>query len=219
MPRYPTTYRDRHGEVETFIVEERHQLQVMLRGVAFSGDDFDSLTPEHPLSDQERDLFVLTPRDSTLCACTMEWSMSLAILTSDTEIAAELRVLLVLGEPRDDGGIADERLTLHLGSPVGEFRSRGLSGWFEDELLEIQAQLPPDHTLKCCIACAYSDYSPYGHGLWGGLACFRGCKEEYANVKSKGALFALWSKMTEVVPETHLCPDFSVRRAGTGYRG
>ena len=80
MPRYPSTYRDRNGEVETFIEEERHRLQIMLRGVAFSGDDFDSLTPEHPLADRERDLFVLTPGDPCLCACTLEWSMPLAIL-------------------------------------------------------------------------------------------------------------------------------------------
>ena len=219
MPRYPTVYRDRHGDVETFIEEEGHHLRVMLRGVAFSGDDFDSLSPEHPLSDEERDLFVLSAGDACLCACTMEWGMPLAILASGTEVTAELRVVLDLGEPRDDGGITDEQLTLHVRSPIGELRSRGLSGWFEDELLEIQAQLPPDHTLKCCIACAHSDYSPHGHGLWGDLACFRGCKDEYAGVDSKGALFALWSKMTEVVPETYVCPEFGVRRAGTGYRG
>lgn len=219
MLRYPTTYRDRNGEVETFIQNDRHHLQIMLRGVVFSGDDFDSLTPDRPLSDQERGMFILTPTDLCLCACTLKWSMPLAMLVNGAEVAAELRVSLVLGEPREDGGITNEQVTTHLLSPAGELSSRGPSGWFEDELLELQAQLPSGHTLECCIACAHSDYSPYGHGLWGSLACFRGCKDEYAKVGSKADLFAVWNKLTEFVPETFVCPDFCARRAGTGYRG
>ena len=115
-------------------------LQVMLRGVDFAGDDFDSLTPVRALSDEERGMFVLTPKGLCLCACTMNWSMPLTLLENANEIAAELRVSLVLGEPRDDGGITDEQLTVHLLSRAGEFSSRGLSGWFEDELLELQAE-------------------------------------------------------------------------------
>jgi hypothetical protein len=62
-------------------------------------------------------------------------------------------------------------------------------------------------------------YSPYGHGLFGGLACFRGNKAGYRAVTGKDDLFAVWDTMTEFVQETHLCPEFERRVPGTGYRG
>ena len=73
--------------------------------------------------------------------------------------------------------------------------------------------------MKACINCAFSDYSPVGHGLFGGLACFRGNKAGYRGVTSKGGLFKIWDTMTEFVQETYLCPEFEKRAPGTGYRG
>lgn len=217
MPDYPTTYRDRLGPVTTSIHDDGGSLHIMLRGVAFSGPDFDALSPERPLSEDERGLFVLSHDD--LCACSLSWSMPLTILANGDDLAAELHAELELGDPTAGGGITAERLTLRLVSAVGEFVSRGLSGWFEGELLEIQAQLPPGCALKSCMTCAHSDYSPYGHGLWGSMACFRDNKEAYGKVRSKSDLFAIWDEMTAYVPETFLCPEFCLRRAGTGYRG
>ena len=63
------------------------------------------------------------------------------------------------------------------------------------------------------------DVPPEARGLFGGLACFRGCKSEYAQVMTKAALFALWDQRTEFVQETFLCPEFALRRRGAGYRG
>ncbi len=217
MPDYPTTYRDRLGQIETSIHANGSSLRILLRGIAFSGNDFDALAPEQPLSEDERALFTLAQDD--LCSCSLSWIMPLTLLSPGGDLAAELHVVLDLGAPRADGGITDERLTLRLVSSVGEHRSSGLSGWFEDELLEIQAHLPPGCALKSCIMCAHSDYSPYGHGLWGTMACFRESKSDYEKVQSKGDLFRIWDKLTEYVPETFLCPEFRLRRRGTGYRG
>ncbi len=99
------------------------------------------------------------------------------------------------------------------------YRSAGTSGWFEDELLDIQKQLPDGVFLKACITCAFSDYSPYGHGLFGGMLCFRDNKAGYLTVKGKSDLFRIWSTATEYVQETYLCPEFERRVRGSGYRG
>lgn len=70
-----------------------------------------------------------------------------------------------------------------------------------------------------CITCAYSDYSPYGHGLWGGMACFRNTKAEYLATKTKSDVFRIWDSLTEQVQETYHCPQWQPRIPGTGYRG
>jgi hypothetical protein len=106
---------------------------------------------------------------------------------------------------------------LKVGTQV--WSSAALSGWFEDELLDLQRQLPDGMLMKACINCAFSDYSPYGHALFGGLACFRGNKDGYGAVKGKSDIFRIWDTMTEFVQETYLCPEFKKRLPGTGYRG
>jgi hypothetical protein len=126
---------------------------------------------------------------------------------------------LELGNPAPNGGLDREHLTLELRLGGRTYQSSGRSGWFEDEMLDVQGQLPPGTYLRACITCAYSDYSPIGHGLFGGMACFRDNKAEYLAVRSKADLFRIWGTMTEFVQETYLCPEFERRQPGTGYRG
>src|SRR5260370_20639039 len=103
------------------------------------------------------------------------------------------------------------RLSRRIGIPL---RS---ADWFEDELLSLQRALPVGMALKTCFTCAYSDYSPYGHGLFGGMACFRSFKAEYSRVQSKDDLFPLLDK-ADRVQEPYLCADFDIRKPHTGYR-
>jgi hypothetical protein len=86
-------------------------------------------------------------------------------------------------------------------------------------LLDIQKHLPEGVFMKACINCLYSDYSPLGHGLFGGMMCFRNLKEEYLLVKSKDDLWSVHGRQERMVQETYLCPDFARRVPGTGYRG
>ena len=86
-------------------------------------------------------------------------------------------------------------------------------------MLDLQGRLPSGTFMKACINCAFSDYSAYGHGLFGGLACFRGNKAGYRVVTGKDELFDVWDTLTEFVQETHLCQDFERRMPETGYRG
>ena len=212
---YPAVYRDEHGELATTIENDGKSLRMSLSGVEFEGSDLDSFEPVR-WSDQAQ-LSRFSFANGSLCAFTLEFSMPVAVLTDARDKQATLIVQLSLGYPRLDS----DELTLHLKLVLDDARieSAGDSGWFEDELADIQRKLPNHWHLKMCFGCSLSDYSPYGHGLFGDLACFRGNKTGYHSVKTKFDLFEVWGTMTEFVQETYLCPEFEKRMPGTGYRG
>lgn len=214
---YPARYKDRFGEEQTTIENDGETLTMVVRGVQFEGNAFDDFEPRHPQESGQLSTFSLSL--GNLCSCVIEADIPIPIETPDGIVDGVLTCEIELGEPSPTGQFDREQLTLHLEVGGHSFSSHGTSGWFEDEMLDLQRQLSPSMLMKACINCAFSDYSPYGHGFFGGLACFRGNKEGYRAVTSKHDLFALWHSLTEFVQETHLCPAFERRVPGTGYRG
>lgn len=79
--------------------------------------------------------------------------------------------------------------------------------------------MPEGVFIKACINCRYSDYSPYGHGLFGCMTCFRNIKAEYLKVTTKQEFWSLHGRQDRFVQETYLCGEFERRIPGTGYRG
>ena len=158
-------------------------------------------------------------QQNALCSCVIDAEIPVPVVTPHGTVMGVLAFRLELGDPAPNGGIDREHLTLRLRFGDRDLTSRGWSGWFEDELADLQKQMPEGEYLKACINCAFSDYSPSGHGLFGGLACFRGNKAGYKAVTAKRVLFQIWGTMTGFVQETHLCPEFERRAPGTGYRG
>jgi hypothetical protein len=213
---YPTKYRDKHGEEVTSIRNDGKTLSMVVRGVEFQGSDLDSFEPVGSQASSEWSSF--TFQLECLCSCVIEAEIPMPVVDGDRIVEGSLAVHLELGDPKPKGGIDREVLTLSLRVEDRVFASRGTSGWFEDELADIERQMPKGSYMKCCYTCAFSDYSPAGHGLFGGLACFRDNKQGYLSVKGKRNLFAIWNTMTEFVQETYWCPEFSKRKAGTGYR-
>jgi hypothetical protein len=119
-----------------------------------------------------------------------------------------------------NGGLDEECLLLSLRVDDQVYSSIGKSGWFEDELLELQKVLPNGTYLKACINWGLSDYWPGGNPAFGGMLCFRDSKAQYRKVKSKSDLFKLAEAIKPlIVQETFLCPEFKKRQPGTGYRG
>ena len=77
-------------------------------------------------------------------------------LAVDTPAGTEVGLLtahLELGSPTHDGDPDREHLLLSLRFGDATLVSRGWSGWFEDELLDLQRQLPPGRSLRACITC------------------------------------------------------------------
>jgi hypothetical protein len=214
LVRYDGTYSDARGREAIALTNDGATLRVTIRGVEFEGSDFDGLSPV----DGSTELAGFTLRRGELCACSFAFDIPIPVIADEVEIAGKLHVELDLGQPAPNGGLDREQLKLTL--EYGEHRvaSAGSSGWFEDELDDIQRQLPESVFMKACISCLYSDYSPYGHGLFGGMMCFRNIKAEYLQVKSKRDLLWLQGRQDRLVQETYLCPEFARRVRGTGYR-
>jgi hypothetical protein len=214
---YEGTYADRFGVEPIIIHNDGRVLRTTIRGVSFRGREFDGLSPEERTPPGMLSSFTLQHGD--LCSCVLECDIPVPVVTGAELAEGRLHVRLRLGEPADNGGLDAETLALSLTVGGDTFHGSGRSGWFEDELLELQAALPEGTHMKACINCAFSDYSPYGHGLFGNMACFRDNREEYLSVKTKADIFRVWDTLTEYVQETYLCPEFRRRRPGTGYRG
>lgn len=217
---YPARYQDAQGEENTGIDNDGKRLHMKVRGVEFVGANFDGL--DSTLDPTDPRLTSFTLYRGSLCACHLECVIPLPVVVGQELMSGQLQMYLDLGHPRPggNGGIDQETLRLCLSFGGTSFWSKGTSGGiFEDELRDLQQALPQGAYLKACISCAFSDYSPAGHGLFGSLACFRDNKAAYRQVNGKHSLFAIWDTMTEFVQETYLCPEFEHRLPGTGYRG
>lgn len=217
MVHYPATYIDARGQEAVSIANDGETLRVTIRGVNFAGRDFDSLEPTSDATPVQLAQFSLCHGE--LCSCRLEWLQPVPVFNRGRRADGVLRIELTLGDPAPKGGLDRVELRIALEYDGGRFAGTGRSGWFEDELLEVQAQLPDGVYFLACINCLYSDYSPAGHGLFGSMMCYRNVKAEYLKVKSKADFWKVHGRLDRHVQETYLCPEFERRVPGTGYRG
>jgi len=214
---YSTRYSDARGTEVVSLRNDGTKLFIRLRGVSFCGRDFDSLEADSQAAPEALASFDL--HRGALCNCTIECEIPVSVVSAGGEATmCALEMRLELGKPAANGGLDRELLALSIHVDGQAFHSAGNSGWFEDELLSLRSLMPSGTYLKACFSCAHSDYSPYGHRMFGGMACFRTLKEEYSRVKDKFDLFRILDK-AEVVQETYICPEFAERLPNTGYRG
>lgn len=176
-------------------------LRTIVRGVELCGTDFDDLVP------------VAAERDDAV-------ALSNCVLTAELPCVVERGgqrsrdvVSLRLQLPAESTARPDD-LTLRHRAPDGVYEV--VDEWLEDALGALAARLAPHTLLVCCFTCAFSDYSPAGHGL-SGMACHRGAKQQYLSVRTKNDYWRV--PVMEQVLETHVCDEHEPRRAGTGYRG
>lgn len=213
---YPAKYSDRFGEVITAIHNDGETLRINLRGIEFTGKWIDDFEAEQTIPAEQLKAFPSQQRE--LSDCTLEWEMPLDVVSAEQTLPGVLFAQLRLGKLRQDGSLDRIDLLLKLSFEWQLIPSRGFSGWFESELLDIQKALPTGLSLKCCFGCAYSDYSPYGQALFGTMACFRNNKMKYLSVENKYDLLEILDTAFPV-QETYVCSEFQVRKTGTGYRG
>ncbi|CAN5303467.1 hypothetical protein BH10PLA2_BH10PLA2_31040 [soil metagenome] len=217
MDRYAATYTDANGSETTTISNDGANLALSLRGVEFVGCDFDSLEPTGASPEQ---LQSFTLNQGSLCSCRIQCRIPVPVQECGKLFEGWLSIELVLGNPGPKGGLDREELGIVLEYNGQQWAGSGKSGWFEDELLDIQGQLPEGTFFNACINCLYSDYSPADHGLFGGMLCYRNLKAEYLSIKSKREFLVLLHRREDrSVQETYLCHEFERRVPGTGYRG
>lgn len=219
---YPTVYTDEIGSERTVIYNNGKTLALHLRKVRFIGYEFDSLEPVENISKENLTKFTLF--HNFLCDCTIECIIPLIISRDiDEDTFGTLKMRLVLGKPDDRNALDKEDLYLSLFHKGKSYETEANLGDFENGLLSLNECLPKPLYIKSCITCQYSDYSPYGMGMFGTLACFREIKEKYLELGKDGDIkrevLCLWDQMTEYVQEIHLCEEYDKRIPGTGYRG
>jgi hypothetical protein len=217
MQIYLAKYTDKHGEIETTICNDYKTLRMNIRGIGFSGSSFDNLHPGNETNISKLETFAFV--QGILCDCKISYEMPIEIIAEENLIIGKLNVHIELGKPTVLGGTNRGDIAIILSYDESSFRSNGTSEWFEDELLDIQNQLPENHKLKCCFGCAFSDYSVYGHSFYADMMCYINAKEDYKKVSDKRTYMEIMGINTENVQETYLCPKFEVRKAGAGYRG
>ena len=86
------------------------------------------------------------------------------------------------------------------------------------DLNEIIKQIKERYHIKNCYGCLYSDYSVYGNGSFGDMACFLVQKEKYIQTRGKLEYIGLEPDF-DVVQEIYCCDAFKMRQEGVGYRG
>src|SRR5579884_337647 len=182
---YPGVYRDARGEEAIVIRNDGKTPSLTIRGVEFAGSDFDRLEPTVAQVARRLGSFVLDlRRDAALCDCVLSWDVRVALIGA-CEPTGVLHARLEPGAPAAPSFLDGEdlRLSLEVGEPT--YASAGTSGWFEGELLSLQAALRAGVSMKVCFKCAFSDYSVYGNGLFGDMLCFRDTKAAYMAVRDK----------------------------------
>src|SRR5689334_10536913 len=137
---YPASYRDRSGEEHISILNDGKVLSATIRGVEFRGGDFDALEPT-PGTDPEM-LSSFTLQQNALCSSVIDFEIPVPVVTPHGVAEGVLAAHLELGNPAPNGGIDREYLSLRLGFGDEVLTSRGWSGWFEDELADLQRQMP-----------------------------------------------------------------------------
>jgi hypothetical protein len=219
IARYPALYRDVHGEEAMVIENDGKTLQMVVRGVVFTGTMFDDFEPTIAQDDPALASFSLYC--NSLCSCVIECDMPLPVIFGTETLEELLHMHLELGDPRQNarGGIDQEELQLVLTVSGQTFRSCRKHGWFDDELFEIETALPEGMYLRCCHYCACANYGALGSPLYGGPFCFRDDAALRHAFRSKGDLIKKEiDPQALIVQETFLCPEFAPRGPGLANR-
>jgi len=234
MAQYPTIYTDKNGRVITtlhnlFDEKGTQCLEVVIDGVHFVGSSFDTLELRNLENYSEEQLnrftFNKVPISGSsryiweLCDCRLDVHIPQTVedINNETEIIADLKLVLDLGKPYSNGGIESLNAQFTLSFENLKFISE--SDIVETGFAQIQKEMMPTFKFKNCFSCHYSDYSPIGNGFFATMMCYRNQKAEYLTAVKKEDFFKLEAKGYIQVQETYRCEEFEPREKDTGYRG
>ena len=212
MEVYPAKYTDKNGEFETMIRNDWKNLQFKVKNVEFFGTSFDSFQPNKFTPMDNLVIFDLD-KHNELCNYQIKCEIPVIVLESSKETKAILNVKFERKTSQDEDLIYKLLLTMKYRDE--EFQSTVLED-FEECLGQISSQLrklPNEPALKCCFGCGLSDYSVYGHGIFGSLLCFKKQKDKFLDMKTRFDYYDLLEeKNLEYVQETYLCSEYRSNR-------
>lgn len=211
----PAVYTDKHGTIQTIIVNNSKTLTIELDGTLFSGDTFVFFEPEtsHPLPDR----FTLGELGQ-LINYTLSCRIPISTWKEGTQISG---FLLTEVEYNEDAVRLDHNAPyFHFSFELeDEIIPLGKLSQFEGVFERLREKLPDNIAIKTCYTCLYSDYSVCGSDVFGTMLCFRNVKEAYLKVRDKEEYMGIMDNFDRSVQETYLCEDFASRTKNVGYRG
>ncbi len=201
MRTFKTSFTDNSGTDHAEFLSDGSQLYIRLRGINFEGDCFESL---EGLIDKEKFTYRVYKDGSAEL--------------SEGRFLVEIPVLVQINDKYRrnilyaDVQLSGENYGVFLKLEVYNYQSENTKrfGFFELTLQNLQKQLPKEVKLKTCLFCRFSEYNPFGNGMFGGLSCFKKVKEAYRNVQDKKTLLELFEKhKAEIfnVQETFDCEE------------
>jgi hypothetical protein len=214
--RWDARYADELGEEPVVFTTDGTELRTIIRGVRLTGLSPDSLQAED--ADQPEGAR-LKFRDGWLDGYLVEVDIPVVVALGSSESKAIVKVAWDLRGSAPTPGSG--KPTLVLQGATRAFVIESDDATFESAIPKLERQLPAGSFVKSCLNCQYSDYGVGGSQEFGSLYCFRRLKTRYLAVRSKSDYLDLFdgSASIELTQETYLCPEFSRRTPGTGYRG
>ncbi|WP_299602989.1 DUF6304 family protein [uncultured Aquimarina sp.] len=195
MRHYKTTYQDKRGTEQIVIKSDGSEMVTTIRGINFDGPDFDQLTADK-IDHEKFDYQMLADGsgDVTNCSFLITIPIKLYNTTSKELFEENLDAYIVVGDDTTINGLDHELNSLTLHTSFGKFTVEKKLEWMEDALIALQNQLPAHIYINTCLSCKYSNYSPYGNGMFGGIYCFKKIKEQLKSLHDKTDLFSIWTK-------------------------
>ncbi|MCB9305263.1 MAG: hypothetical protein H6565_01570 [Lewinellaceae bacterium] len=226
--KYRTVYKDGHGIVETYIVNNFQNFFINIEGVEFIGgggmiESF-RLIDKEKYSESDIKRFSLfegrweSSKTGELYYELYNYSLKIFIpililevetgrlLEPDLEITT--KVGNRAGEPEMD-------FQLELFLKTGDETFSGKDETFELAANKILDQFSGRYKFRNCFGCNFSDYSVYGNNALGNLLCLVGKRKEYMKVKTLEQYHDL-SYDAPMVQEIDICSKFEYRQKING---
>jgi hypothetical protein len=196
-------YSDARGEAAAVLENDGDILSLSVRGVRFSGPDFDALWPAREAS--QADLAGFTLEAGALADYRLEYAMPLPLEAGGRTRDGELTVRIDLAAAPDSSG---RGVALEHRCGAGRAATGRAHRHFEAALDALQARLG-GAVPQACAACAHAAYNPAGHGMYGALMCFRSLKLELGAAREAGDVRPLLGRQDRFVQETWSCGDWT----------
>jgi hypothetical protein len=192
---YPGIYRDEHGEEKITIESDGKIFSTVVRGIRFEGPSYDDLEAQDAIEGS-----YITLSLGSLSNCSLVWSMPFSITFQKETIIGTLDIDVDLAKQRLPASWTQFRLSwIHNMTNFSVVsKEHGLYG--------LKSAMPQGYFLKCCNTCAFAEDDHMG-SYPENRACFRDKKEEILAARSKTDISKVWKFRTEIVHETHLCPE------------
>lgn len=195
MRRYFATYQDKRGTEDISINSDGSDMFFTLRGIDFEGHDFEMLTAsEIDLTKFDYELFADGTGDLTNFNLSITIPIQLFNAQTNQTFTENLTAHIEVGKTTTIDELDSELNSLILTTSFGEFKVAKKLEWMEDALIVLQSKLPKNIYLKTCLSCKYSNYSPFGNGMFGSIYCFKNVKNKLKSLNDKTDLLDIWTK-------------------------